>query len=299
MKKMMIWKLKQPSLKSSVEKPEMPTDGSWAWRPISPSMRTNILTQQELWFSSTECPRNEEKPLLKLGSPSLKTNTSLMQTRPEPRLRKPSRPHSPPMTQQCKLELPLLHSTKTRRTPQDLTNTSPPFLSVHSRITDYHALSEWFLQGLDLQIVVQLTLSGAVKASTTMEELYSKASEIEGGYCCIASLRRGPQPSYGEGSCYHNPYAMDMDHLMLSPVEWVHHMHEKHCFICHKEGCSARNHPGYSWNRPTGSWCNNSKPSQTAHTRVISTTPHSTPTPCQDNPLDTFLKDVTKTQGCD
>ena len=89
-------------------------------------MRTNIPTQQEPWFSSTECPRDEEKPLLRLGLPSSKTNTSLMQTRPRPRSRKPSRPHSPPMMQQHKLELPLLHSTKTKRIPQDLTNISPP-----------------------------------------------------------------------------------------------------------------------------------------------------------------------------
>ena len=104
----------------------MPTDGSWPWRPISPSMRTNILTQQGPWFSSIECPKGKGKPLLKLGSPSLKTNTSLMQTRPGSRSRKPSKLHSPPMMQQHKLELPLLHSTKTRRTTQDLTNTSPP-----------------------------------------------------------------------------------------------------------------------------------------------------------------------------
>ena len=65
-----------------------------------------------------------EKPLSKLGSPSLKTNALLMQTRPGPRSRKPSRPHSPPMTQQRKPKLPLLYSTKTRRTPQNLTNIS-------------------------------------------------------------------------------------------------------------------------------------------------------------------------------
>ena len=47
---MMTWKLKQPCLKSLVEKLEMPTDGSWSWRPISPSMKINILTQQESWF---------------------------------------------------------------------------------------------------------------------------------------------------------------------------------------------------------------------------------------------------------
>ena len=172
-------------------------------------------------------------------------------------------------------------------------------LSVHSGITDYHALSEWFLRGLNPQITVQLTLSGAVKASTTMEELYSKTSEIKGGYCQITSLRRGPQPSYGGGSHHHDPNAMDVDHLMLSLVKQACHMHENRCFICHKEGCSTRNHPGYNWSCPTGSWHNNSKPSQTAHVRVISTTPHSTSTPCQDDLLDSFLNDVTKTQGCD
>ena len=48
-----------------------------------------------------------------------------------------------------------------------------------------------------------------------------------------------------------------------------------------------------------GSWHNNLKASQTAHTRIISTTPHLIPTTLQDDPLDTFLKDVTKTQGRD
>ena len=131
--------------------------------------------------------------------------------------------------------------------------------------------------------MVQLTLSGAVTAFTTMEELYSKASEIEGGYCCIASLWRGPQPSFGGGSCHHDPNAMDMDCLTLSLVEQAPHMHGNCCFICHKEGCSTRNHPGYNRSPPMGSWHNNLKPSQTAHARAVSTTPHLTPT-SQDRP---------------
>ena len=130
-------------------------------------------------------------------------------------------------------------------------------LSVHSRIINYHTLSEWFLWGLNPQITVQLTLLRAAKASTTIEELYSKASKIEGGYCHITSLRRGPQPSYGGSSHHHD--------LTLSPVERTCHMCKNHCFICHKEGCSTRNHFGYNQNRPTGSWHNNLKPSQTAH----------------------------------
>ena len=132
-----------------------------------------------------------------------------------------------------------------------------------------------------------------------MKELYSKASEIKEGYCHIASLRRWSQPFYGGSSCHHNPSSMDMDCLTLSLVEQARHMHENHCFICHKEGCSTRNHPGYNWNHPTGSWHNNSKPSQTVHTRIISTIPPLTPIPHQDNPLDTFLKNITKTEGHD
>ena len=92
---------------------------------------------------------------------------------------------------------------------------------------------------------------------------------------------------------------MDVDHFMLFPIEQAHHMCKNHCFICHKEGCSTRNHSGYNWSCPTGSWYNNSKPSQTAHARVISTTLHSTPIPHQDNLLDSFLKDITKAQGHD
>ena len=77
-------------------------------------------------------------------------------------------------------------------------------------------------------------------------------------------------------------------------------MCKNHYFICHKEGCSTRNHPNYNCSHPTGSWHNKSKPSQTAHTKAISTTLHSTPTSsCQDAPLDFFLKDITKTQGHD
>ena len=97
-------------------------------------MRINIPTQQELWFFSTECPRDEEKPLLKLGSPSLKMNALQTQIRLGPRSRKPSKPHSPPMMQQCRLKSPLLHSTKTRRTPQDSTSTSLPSSSSQSAL---------------------------------------------------------------------------------------------------------------------------------------------------------------------
>ena len=90
--------------------------------------------QQEPWFFSIGCPKDKKKPLLRLGSPSSKMNTLQMQTRSGPRSRKFSKPHLPPMIQQCKPELLSLHSTKTGRTPWDLTNTSPPSPSSQSAL---------------------------------------------------------------------------------------------------------------------------------------------------------------------
>ena len=91
----------------------------------------------------------------------------------------------------------------------------------------------------------------------------------------------------GGSGHYHNPNAMDMDHLTLSLVEYACHMCKNYCFICHKEGCSTRNHPGYNHGHPAGSWHANLKPSQIVHSRIVSTTPHLTPTPShQDDLLD-------------
>ena len=120
-----------------------------------------------------------------------------------------------------------------------------------------------------------------------MEELYSKASEIKRSYCHIATLRGGPQLLYREGGHHHNPNAMDIDHLMLSPVECTCHIYKNYCFIRYKKGYSTRNHPGYNCGHPAGIWHTNLKPSQTAHARIVFSTPHLASTPShQDDPLD-------------
>ena len=91
-----------------------------------------------------------------------------------------------------------------------------------------------------------------------------------------------------------------MDHLMLFLVKRACHMCENHCFICHKKDYSTRNHPGYNCGHPASSWHANPNSSQTVHFRAVSTTPHLAPTLFhQNNLLDSFLKDITKTQGCD
>ena len=73
-----------------------------------------------------------------------------MQIKPRPRSRKPSKSHSPPMMQLCKLELPSHHSTRTRRTSQDLTNTSPPSPSFQPALESPTTMPCWNGSSKDL-----------------------------------------------------------------------------------------------------------------------------------------------------
>ena len=120
------WTSKPPFLKNSAKKLKIPTDGSWPWRSTLLFTWASFLMKHEPWFSSIGCPKAEEKPLPRLGSPSLKTNISLKQTRIGPKSRKPSKQHLPPIIHQHRLKLPLPCLTKIRGTHLDSTNTSSP-----------------------------------------------------------------------------------------------------------------------------------------------------------------------------
>ena len=37
---------------------------------------------------------------------------------------------------------------------------------------------------------------------------------------------------------------MDVDRIYLSPTQHAKHIRNNKCFICHRVGCSTRNHPG-------------------------------------------------------
>ena len=191
--------------------------------------------------------------------------------------------------QQCRLELPSPCLTKTRRTPWNLTNTSPHSPSSLSTLESLTIIPCW--SGSFMALIYRLQYSSPFleqsKPPPSWKNFTPNPLRIKEVTTAL--------PHSGE-----DPNAMDMDCLTLSLVEHTHHMCKNHCFIYHKEGHSTRNHPGYNCGCPTGSWCINLKPSQTAHVRAISTTSHSTPSSShQDVPLDSFLKDVIKTQGRD
>ena len=41
-----------------------------------------------------------------------------------------------------------------------------------------------------------------------------------------------------------DPMAMDVDRIYLTPTQCAEHIRNNKCFICHKVGCSTRNHLG-------------------------------------------------------
>ena len=47
-----------------------------------------------------------------------------------------------------------------------------------------------------------------------------------------------------------DPMAMDVDRIYLSPTQRAEHIRNNKCFICHRVGCSTRNHPGMK-NKPS------------------------------------------------
>jgi hypothetical protein len=69
---------------------------------------------------------------------------------------------------------------------------------------------------------------------------------------------------------------MVVDALRLSPVERAEHTRKNQCFICHKVGCSTRNHRKDGRNTtPTSSPC----PYRPPQVRAVETTPHPAPSP--------------------
>ena len=68
-----------------------------------------------------------------------------------------------------------------------------------------------------------------------LKKLWSRSHSYvpSGGYQSL------PSPS----SFHHDPNAMDVDAIQLSPAQRAEHMHNNKCFICHKVRCQTDKHP--------------------------------------------------------
>ena len=98
----------------------------------------------------------------------------------------------------------------------------------------------------------------------------------------LKKLRSGshtyvPSGGYWSSSTsHHDPNAVDIDILQLSPIQHVEHMHNNKCFICHKVGCRSNKHP-HPGNKMT-----TRPPTSTSSSFIRATV---VPDPSEDNPL--------------
>ena len=115
--------------------------------------------KHEPWFSSTGCPRDEEKPLLRLGLPSSKMNTSLILTK----LDEDQKAFKAAFTSyntavQAQVALASLNQDQKDSLGFDKYIFSFSLLFVHSEITDYCYDQYFFINGLSIFFTFSLIL---------------------------------------------------------------------------------------------------------------------------------------------
>jgi hypothetical protein len=132
---------------------------------------------------------------------------------------------------------------KTREEFQDFV-TQYQLAVAQSGMTNDVAIIDGLCRGLDKELV-QMVLSmkdppkdlkGWIKQ---VSEFHAQQQRIDS----IMAGRGSVGPVYtSKTSPQYDPNAMVVDALRLSPVERTEHMRKNQCFICHKVGCSTRNH---------------------------------------------------------
>jgi hypothetical protein len=170
-----------------------------------------------------------------------------------------------------------LSQKKTREGFQDFV-TRYQLVVVQSGMTDNIAIIDGLCQGLDKELVRMVLsmkdppkdLKGWIKQASKFHAQQRRIDSIMAGRRSVGSAYTSRTPSR------HDPNAMVFDALRLSPVERVEHMRKNQCFICHKVGCSTRNHrkDGRGAN-PASSLC----PYRPPQVRAIETAAPPTPSP--------------------
>jgi hypothetical protein len=136
-----------------------------------------------------------------------------------------------------------LSQKKTREGFQDFV-TQYQLVVAQSGITDNVAIIDGLCRGLDKELIRMVLsmkdppkdLKGWIKQASEFHAQQRRIDSIMAGCGSVGSAyasRTSPR---------HDPNAMVVDALRLSPVERAEHMRKNQCFICHKVGCNTRNH---------------------------------------------------------
>jgi len=116
-----------------------------------------------------------------------------------------------------------------------------------SGVEDENVLKDLLRQAVSTDLAFKM-MSLEKELKTHMDWL-TKAGQFYDVTQRLKKLRSGshtyvPSGGYRSSSTsHHDPNAMDVDVLRLSPTQRAEHMHNNKCFICHKVGCRSNKHP--------------------------------------------------------
>ena len=121
---------------------------------------------------------------------------------------------------------------------------------ARSGVTDEHILIDLLGKAVSANLAFKMT--ALLEEPTSHKVWLYKVGQFYDAALRMKKLQggHGYVPTHaGPKKTARDPMAMDVDRIYLSPTQRAEHIRNNKCFICHKVGCSTRNHPGTK-NRP-------------------------------------------------
>ena len=152
--------------------------------------------------------------------------------------------------------------------------------AAQSRITDEHVLMDMLGRVVSANLAFKMT--ALLKEPKTHKLWLTKVGQFYDTALRMTKLRGGTNyvPLSGSKRTTRDLMAMDIDRIYLTLTQRVEHIRNNKCFICHKVGCSTRNHPGARKSTPQKTYLpRNQQPHniQNTNTTPVPETPHTQP----------------------
>ena len=113
-----------------------------------------------------------------------------------------------------------------------------------SRVTDEHILMDMLGQAVSANLAFKMT--ALLEELKTHKLWLHKAGQFYDAaiwMCKLWGETNYIPASSGPKKNSQDPNAMDVNWIYLTPVQQAEHIWNNNCFICHKIGCSTKNHP--------------------------------------------------------
>jgi len=123
-----------------------------------------------------------------------------------------------------------------------------------SGVVDENILKVLLRQAVSTDLAFKMT--SLENKPKTYKDWLTKAGQFYDVTQCLKKLQSRSHAYIPSGeyqslptSSHHDPNAMDVDAIRLSPAQRAKHMHNNKCFICHKVRCRTDKHP-HPGNKP-------------------------------------------------